>query len=119
MLASSQQTTSVSKPSGEWVTVTHPHHPLYGQCVQIIRVRRGRDPDLIIRLPDGYHGAIAASSTDYAPLSEAQACGEPPPLLSLAGLWQIAQFIEQKRLAGTMLLTGQIFCEVLRKRGNE
>jgi hypothetical protein len=38
----------------EWVTVTHPHHPLYHQQVQLIRVRRGPDPDLIIRMPDGY-----------------------------------------------------------------
>ena len=29
--------------------VIHPHHPLYGQQVEIIRVRRGPDPDLIIR----------------------------------------------------------------------
>jgi hypothetical protein len=98
--------------------VTHPHHPLYGQQAQIIRVRRGRDPDLIIRLPDGYHGAIAASFTDYAPSTEAQASGEPP-LLSLAGLWQIAQFIECKRQPGTMLPTGQISCDVLGKRGNK
>jgi hypothetical protein len=99
--------------------VTHPHHPLYGQRVQIIRVRRGRDPDLIIRLPDGYHGAIAASFTDYASSPEVQASEEPPPLLSLAGLWQMAQFIECKCQAGTMLPAGQISCDVLRKRGNE
>ena len=99
--------------------MTHPHHPLYGKLVQIIRVRRGRDPDLIIRLPDGYHGAIAASFTDYASAPEAQASGEPPPLLSLAGLWQIAQFIEQKRQPGTMLPTSQMSCDVLGKRGPE
>jgi hypothetical protein len=75
--------------------VTHPHHPLHGQRVQLIRVRRGRDPDLILRLPDGYHGAIAASLTDYAgpPLIDPDAVA--PPLLSLEGLWQIAQWISQ------------------------
>jgi hypothetical protein len=81
----------------EWVTVTHPHHPLYGQRVQLIRIRRGPDPDLIIRMPDGYHGAIAASLTDYAGVSPAEGGPRELPLLSIEGLWQIAQFIEQHR----------------------
>src|SRR5216684_8085177 len=96
-LASSQHTTSFDKPSVEWVTVTHPHHPLHGQRVQLIRVRRGPDPDLIIRMPDGYHGAIAASLTDYAGTPETDHSSTEPPLLSLEGLWQMAQFIEQQR----------------------
>ena len=77
--------------------MTHPYHPLHGQRVQLIRVRRGPDPDLIIRMPDGYHGAIAASLTDYAGTPEADRSYTEPPLLSLEGLWQIAQFIEQQR----------------------
>jgi hypothetical protein len=76
------------------VTVTHPHHPLCGQQVEIIRVRRGLDPDLIIRHVDGYHGAIAASWTTYASASDALA-GEEPPLLDLEGLCQLAQVVEQ------------------------
>jgi hypothetical protein len=82
----------------EWVLVTHPHHPLYGQRVQLIRVRRGPDPDLIIRLPDGSHGAIAASLTDYGGSAQADSSGCEPPLLSLEGLWQMAQFIAQQPL---------------------
>jgi Family of unknown function (DUF5372) len=81
----------------EWVTVTHPHHPLYRQQVQLIRVRRGPDPDLIIRMPDGYHGAIAASLTDYAGACQADSDATVPVLLSIEGLWHIAQFIEQQR----------------------
>ena len=77
--------------------MTHPHHPLYSQRVQLIRVRRGPDPDLIIRMPDGYHGAIAASLTDYAGASEVASSVQEPPLLSLEGLWQIAQFIDRQR----------------------
>lgn len=79
------------------MTVTHPFHPLHGQRVRLIRVRRGSDPDLIIRLPDGYHGAIAASLTDYAGACEADSGATVPALLSIEGLWQIAQFIEQQR----------------------
>jgi Family of unknown function (DUF5372) len=81
----------------EWVTVTHPHHPLYGQRVQLIRVRRGPEPDLIIRMSDGYHGAIAASLTDYAGAAEAEAGLAELPLLSIEGLWQMAQFIAQRQ----------------------
>jgi hypothetical protein len=84
----------------EWVTVTHPCHPLHGQRVQLIRVRRGSDPDLIICLPDGYHGAIAASLTDYAGASEADSGATDAtelPLLLIEGLWKMAQFIEQHR----------------------
>jgi hypothetical protein len=83
--------------------VTHPSHPLCGQQVEIIRVRRGPDPDLIIRHLDGYHGAIAASWTTYASTSDSVAC-EKPPLLDLEGLCQLARVIEQlqerQRLSG-------------------
>ena len=75
------------------MTVIHPHHPLYGQQVEIIRVRRGPDPDLIIRHLDGYHGAIAASWTTYASASDALP-GEKPPVLDLEGLCQLARVVE-------------------------
>ena len=77
--------------------MTHPHHPLYGQRVHLIRVRRGPDPDLIIRMPDGYHGAIAASLTDYSGPPDPDVFPIDPPLLSIEGLWQIAQWVRQQR----------------------
>ena len=77
--------------------MTHPHHPLYGQRVQLIRVRRGPDPDLIIRLPDGYHGAIAASLTDYGGPADPRLSPAEPPLLSVEELWQISQWVAQQR----------------------
>jgi hypothetical protein len=79
------------------VTITHPHHPLRGQQVQIIRIRRGVDPDLIVRLPDGAHAAIAMSSTDYASLPALEVTSGSPHLLALDGLCQAAQFIAQFR----------------------
>jgi hypothetical protein len=48
-------------------------------------------------MSDGYHGAIAASLTDYAGASAADAGTAEPPLLSIEGLWQMAQFIAQQR----------------------
>jgi hypothetical protein len=62
--------------------------------VEIIRVRRGADPDLIIRHLDGYHGAIAASWTTYASASGALAA-EKPPLLDLEGLQLLARLVKQ------------------------
>ena len=77
--------------------VTHPHHPLHGQQVMVIRVRRGPDPDLIIRFPDGFYGAISASWTDYAAEPDLALSPAPPPLLDLLGLCQMAQLIAQLR----------------------
>ena len=76
------------------MTVTHPYHPLCGQQVEILRVRRGPDPDLIIRHLDGYHGAIAASWTTYASAPGALPA-EKPPLLDLEGLHLLVRLVEQ------------------------
>lgn len=76
------------------MTITHPHHPLRGQRVEVLRLRRGHDPDLIVRLPDGRHAAIALSGTDYFPPLE----GLPPPsaehLLDLGGLRRAVLLLE-------------------------
>ena len=82
------------------MTIIHPHHPLCSQQVEVIRIRRGADPDLIVRLPDGLHAAIAMSWTDYAASTDP----DPPPvathLLDIKGLHQAAQLIEQIRREG-------------------
>jgi len=70
---------------------------LHGQLVTVIRVRRGPDPDLIIRFPDGFFGAISASWTDYAAGSDSDLSPAPPPLLDPFGLCQISRFIAQLR----------------------
>ena len=94
----SEQTTPSSKQSSDLVvTVTHPHHPLYKQRVEVIRVRRGSDPDLVIRLPNGLHAAIAASCTDYASETPLESVTAPLPLLDLDGLCQIRFLIDQLR----------------------
>jgi len=79
------------------VTITHPHHPLRGQRVTLVRVRQGADPDLIVRLPDGTHAALAMSSTDYAGAPADPPPRNPAPLLTLEGLRQVVRLMERFR----------------------
>jgi uncharacterized protein DUF5372 len=98
-----KHTTSSSQPSAGFVTITHPHHPLRGQRVEIIRLRRGLDPDLIVRLPDGRHAAIALSSTDYLSPPESPARPAAEHLLDLEGLRSVIQLLDriaQRRPSG-------------------
>lgn len=89
-------TTDPSQPGLGFVTITHPHHPLYQRRVEVLRIRRGADPDLIVRFPDGVHAAVAMSLTDYAGV------GDPPgddttPLLALAGLRDLVKLVAQRK----------------------
>ena len=88
-------TTPSSQPPSGFVTITHPHHPLRGQRVEIIRLRRGIDPDLIVRLPDGRHAAIALSSTDYLSSPEDPARPAAEHLLDLEGLRSVIRLLDR------------------------
>jgi hypothetical protein len=91
---SPEHTTPSSQPSSGFVTITHPHHPLRGQRVEIVRSRRGIDPDLIVRLPDGRHAAIAMSSTDYLSSPEDPPRATAEHLLDLGGLRSVLQLLD-------------------------
>jgi len=94
-----QQTTPVSHEARQFVTITHPFHPWYGQQVKIIYVRRGVDPDMLVQRPDGRHVFVAMSWTDYASSSEAVVPTSSPPLLDVGGLRQVARLIERMSTA--------------------
>jgi hypothetical protein len=82
------------------VTITHPHHPLRGQQLPVVCVRHGESPDVIVRLADGSHAAIALSATDYA--SSSASLSPASHLLDLQGLRQMAQFINGLRQQGRL-----------------
>ena len=77
------------------MTVTHPLHPLRGQRVEIVRIRRGNDPDLIVVAPDGRHIAIALSSTDYDSSPEIPPTAASEHLLDLDGLRRVIQLLDR------------------------
>jgi Family of unknown function (DUF5372) len=81
------------------VTITHPHHPLRGQQLPVVCIRRGERPDVIVRLPDGNHAAVALSATDAAAHSSLPSL-PTSHLLDLQGLRQMAQRIEGLRQQG-------------------
>lgn len=100
MLGYRQHTTPSAQASSGFVTITHPHHPLRGQRVQIVRIRRGPDPDLIVRLPNGLHAAVAMSWTDYAALPALDTPAAPTHLLAIDGLRRAAQLVARLRQEG-------------------
>jgi hypothetical protein len=85
-----------------FVTITHPYHPLRGQRCEVVRVRRGTQPDVILRLPDGSRAAIALSWTDYGNAAPHEQPESELPLLDLNGLRQAAQLIEHMRQEGRL-----------------
>ena len=93
---STQHTTPAFASSSKFVTVTHPLHPLHGQQVEVVRVRRGADPDLIVRLPDGRHAALALSLTDVGSPCPTMGPGMTLPLLDGDGLRRLAALIAQR-----------------------
>jgi hypothetical protein len=68
--------------------------------VTVVRLRQGTNPDLVLRLPDGSHAAIAMHLTDYAGASAPQMTPDAPHLLDLDGLRHVVQLLEAIRQDG-------------------
>jgi len=65
--------------------------------VQIVRIRRGPESDLIIRLPTGLHAAVAMSWTDYAALPALEVAATTLHLLDIDGLRRAAELVARLR----------------------
>ena len=68
----------------------------------VVRIRRGADPDLIIRLADGAHAAIAMSWTNYAGHGASAEPPAAPCLLDLGGLRQAAELVAHLQQEGSV-----------------
>jgi hypothetical protein len=73
---------------------------LCGQRIEVVRVRRGADPDLIVRLPDGRHAAIAQSWTTEPHRPAAERPAAAAPLLAADGLRELAALVARLRERG-------------------
>jgi hypothetical protein len=81
--------------------MTHPHHPLRGQQLPVVCIRHGASPDVIVRLPDGSHAAVAVSATDYVmDRMASRPSTAAAHLLDLRGLRHLAQRIDELRRQG-------------------
>ncbi len=67
-----------------------------------MRIRQGVDPDIVIRLPDGTHAAIAMRLTSYLPAPAPDLPIAPTPLLALDGLRHVVQLLERARAEGRL-----------------
>jgi uncharacterized protein DUF5372 len=83
----------VGAPSS--VTITHPHHPLRGQTLELVRPPRRPNSKLTLRHPEGRKVSVPRDWTDY----EARQQGEPPlttpleQLLDVRGLHELAGMV--------------------------
>jgi len=86
---SSQQNASAMGAERTHVTITHPHHPLNGQKCELIKVRRGPNAVLVVKMPDGKQARLPRDWTDYDMLTA------PDFLLPIEGLREIIKIIDE------------------------
>jgi hypothetical protein len=94
---SSEHDTSVMGAEPTHVTIIHPHHPLKGQKLELIRVLREPNSRLIVKLPDGASTHLERDWTDYAQLSGAVALPDSTHLLQIEGLRELIKMVDQTR----------------------
>jgi len=77
------------------ITITHPHHPLNGQTLELIGVLRGPNSRLIVKMPDGSRAQVVRDWTDYAQLSGDVELPAASHLLPVEGLRELIKIIAQ------------------------
>lgn len=89
---SHRQTTHFLGPPST-VTITHPHHPLHGQKLELVRVLRGATSKLFVRHPDGRCFRIPRDWTDFeAPQVEQTEAPHAHPL-DIKALRSVAKIV--------------------------
>ena len=86
----SQHNASVKGAERSHVTITHPHHPFNGQKCELIKVRRGPNPLLVVKMSNGKEARLPRDWTDH------DVSTAPDFLLSIEGLRELLKIIDQK-----------------------
>ena len=91
-----QQTAHSAEPLLESVIITNPIHPLYGQSVKVLSIRRwGKTTRVIISHPDGGTLSLPASETSWEITSPPCVPEEKRPLFDPKKLLHMSQWIEK------------------------
>jgi hypothetical protein len=77
------------------ITITHPHHPLNGQTLELVGVLRGPNSRLVVKMPDGSHVRVVRDWTDYARVSGDSELPAASHLLPVEGLRELIKIIAQ------------------------
>lgn len=92
---SSEHNTSEVGTEPTHITITHPHHPLNGQTLELVAVLRGPNSRLIVKMPDGSRAQVVRDWTDYAQLSGDVELPAASHLLPVEGLRELIKIIAQ------------------------
>jgi hypothetical protein len=92
---SKEHTTSVTGAKLSHVTITHPHHPLNGQKLELVGVLRGPNSRLVVKKPDGSRAYLPRDWTDYSCHGESCEWVEVTHLLPVEGLRELLKIIDQ------------------------
>jgi hypothetical protein len=92
---SSQHNASAVGAEPTHITITHPHHPLNGQKLELISVRRGPNSVLLVKMLNGVRARLPRDWTDYGCSSLDEASTDPAQFLSIEGLRKIIKIISQ------------------------
>ena len=92
---SRKQNTSEVETEPTHITITHPHHPLNGQRLELVGVLRGPNSRLVVKMPDGSRVRVVRNWTDYARLSGDVELPAASHLLPVEGLRELIKIIAQ------------------------
>lgn len=94
-----QHSTPIQQQSKRYVTMTHPHHPCYGQRLLVIGHRTGVDPLVYVRLPNGTKSTVRPEWVSDSTAPD-QPVRLPLHLLELEGLRAAGRLIDRLREEG-------------------
>jgi hypothetical protein len=89
--------TPLSQQQTKLVTVTHPHHALYGQQFEFVGLRKGKQQVVVIQLPRGNTARLPVDYTDYGATlvtTESNDLTSSENLLSTSGLLEAIKLVD-------------------------